>query len=385
MLVAGCGFHQVGGSDDGGGGDADLSVLSVCSGTSVRGFEPLGTASSSSTRSGLAALSDAMAAVWEAATPSGSGAPGTLYFARVDRLGAVGAPRTVGAGQNPYLFRASDRLTLFYERANTIWMQALDDSGSSSGTAVAVYNQTYDDQSFSVAWTGQEFGLFFAGAGSDHYQVYFLRVRADGSSLGTPQKVPQAGSNSIQPDVAWTGSRYALAWTDVRSGVPQVYFALFDGNGARLTDDLALTTGIRGSFPSVAAQLPAGEIVCYEQKVTDTNQEIFCTRLDGSGQVTSTRQLSQTAAPSQSPHAVTHGGRTWVLWDDDPQNSGQQYVFWQFLDASGAPILDQPKATNFDAWRVRGVSQGSVLYEIQYHQDLTTTAWTAEVVTVNCF
>ena len=392
VSAAGCGFRQLGNGDggagDGGGCGDPPAGLVACSMTKARGFEPLGDASSYSHGSSLAPAGLETAAVWEVAG-STAAAPGKLYFALIDVKGAVGNTKLLfDGGVDPVLLRVNDQLTLFWRQADTIYMQRLDDTGMLLNQVPATILSGTTD-AFSVAWNGSEFGMVLSGANSDMYQVYWLRVSIDGLVVAGPTKLPQGGINSIQPALVWTGCEYAVAWTDTRPGTPAIYYARFAADFTRNSDDLMLSAaGMRGSYPTVAAQDTGGVVVCYEQLVTASNQEIFCARLDGSG-VTNTQQLSSTPDPSQNPHAVAHGQNVWVLWDDYQPAASVPNVVWQFLDASGMPLLAAPRVdpdVNAGGWRGHGYyKESDALYFVQYYGDPQTNAFSAQIVTENCY
>jgi hypothetical protein len=234
-----------------------------------------------------------------------------------------------------------------------------------------------------VAWLGGGYAIAMNGAGSLPYEVHLLFTDASGTALGAPARVAQAGDNSVMPSIAWNGAELGVAWTDMRSGTPGVYFARFAKDGSRLADDLLLSDGaVRASFPSLSAQGGGGWVACYQEKVAENNQDIFCTRLDAGGAATQTARLTNAVGNTTNAQALAHGRYTWVLWDDDA--SGTTVIAWQFLDATGTPILDQPNTSDISAWRAHGAVTDDALYFADYHTD-TGATWVAEGATLNCF
>jgi hypothetical protein len=382
MTCVGCGFRErpVDGPDGGGGGGCgDPGATLVCTSTTSRGFEPLGRATAESSDATLAPAGDKIAAVWE------EGGADKVHWALIDYLGAVKSPKQLVTGQDPVLLRVDDQLVLFWRLGAELKMQSVDDAGVLLGQAKTVVSGT--DDAFAAAWNGSEYGLVLAGANGDMYNLYRLRVGRDGSVLGGPEKLADGGINSLQPNLVWTGCEWAAAWTDTRPGTPAVYFARFDASFARLGPDQMLSkSGMRGSFPSLAAQYNGGTVVCYQQLISGSNHDIFCTRLDPAGNVTNTAQLTKTASPSQSPHVIAHGKNTWVLWDDYLLSANEPNVEWQFLDETGAPIgmhKNDPQLSN--GWRAHGLVTSDALYYIKFYGDPQTTAFTAHAVTLNCF
>jgi hypothetical protein len=383
MSDAGCGFERQSGGD---GGGCQSGSQASCTTTKARGFEPLGTATMDSSRATFASAGTQTEVVWESAD-SVDRMTGTIYGALVNELGAVGSPRQLAIGVDPALFRVNDQLTLFWRDSTTIYMQLMDDSGALLNQPRTVFAGTADP--FVVDWSGSDWGLIITGANGDPFQLYWLRLDASGVVAAGPTKLAQGGNNSLQPAIAWTGCDWAIAWTDTRPGTPAVFFARLAQDFSRLSDDTMLSEmGVRGSFPTVAPQTNGGAIVCYEELVQPTNQEVVCTRVDAAGQPTFTQKLTATATPSQNPHAVAHGHNTWVLWDDFITSPSVPNVQWQFLDETGAPILAQPRIDPDVApsgWRAHGWVGPDALYFAQFYGDPGTGSFIAQVVTENCF
>lgn len=139
--------------------------------------------------------------------------------------------------------------TLLWLEKTELKLQRLDSQGNLQGKAVAVQTSAADS-SFAAVWTGEEIGLVLS-VGSPYEEVNFMRADNRGKVLRAPQPIPQQGNNHLMPTVAWTGSRYVLAWTDLRGPVPAVYAALLDQKGARIGNDVQVSEpGSRGSYPS---------------------------------------------------------------------------------------------------------------------------------------
>jgi len=394
LAVAGCGFRELGRGDGGGGLCGPTGELAACAQSVARAYMPLGTASSSSTRAGALPLSGGGTLVtWERAGARAAD-PATVYIAVVDRLGKVSGARKAADGASPVLVRgANDAIELWYRGGpgmDRLTRVGLDESGAQVGDPADLYGPTAD--SFALVWTGDAYAVVLSGADNDVYQLYALLVAPDGSVRSGPTLLPEVGPNSLQPQLAWDGCGTLMAaWTDARAGTPRVYAARFDRSFARLGADLLLSDpATRGSFPSVAHQESGGWLVCHQQLVTTDNQEVVCHRLDEAGAETGTVQLSDTLYPSQNPHVVTHGRRSWVLWDDHLGGAQTPSVVFQFLDEAGQPVLDRPKDTGAETgspggWRPFGVVTGDALLFVQYQGGTTGRTWTAEVIMENCY
>lgn len=361
--------------------DASEELPLACSSTTVRSYQPLGRATQRSAESSLLWLGDSMGVVWEEAAASAD-ATGSLYFAKIDGGGRVLSPRQLGPGDDPVLARGGNETAVWWRQGKAVYKRTIDDAGQWKSPAVKVYEPTSGP--FAVAWTGSEYVLSLDGADALQYEVHLLRVDAAGRPQGNPLRVAQSGNNSLQNSMAWTGSALALAYTDTRGGAISVYYAQFDKDLRRLSNDTRLSQpSVRGSFPSVAAQATGGAVVCYQQKMSEENQDIFCSRIDEAGAVTNVSRITNNAFDSLNPRTISHGRFTWVVWDDRMQYSPT--VQWQFLNETGAPVLEKPKDTAIWGWRVGAAEGADGLYWMHFASDDSETVWSAECGVANCF
>jgi len=391
LALAACSssFTEVdGGGPDGSSHDAvgapDLGDIPSCTGTALRAHQPLGEAGDDSYEASLAPLAGGGAAVvWEESTVSGGSS--SIFWARADVLGKVTGATRLLTGQDPALLRQSDGLRLFWRDASTsaLMTYRLDDNGVPGSAAQKVHSPL--TSSFVVADSGKVFGVALNGVSPKGDVAHFMLVGHDGVAKGQPVEVPQHGINSTLASIAWTGAGFALAWTDMRESLPAVYFAQWSDQGKRISTDRRLSdAGVRGSFPTVAAQAGGGIVVCYQQKMQTDLHDIFCSRLDAGGNPTHRKRLTQNAYSSQNPQAVTHGRHTWVVWDDVSDINDGTALHWQFLTESGDTVLQPKTFPELLGWRPHPLAAEDGLYVTKYRQTLSD-GWKAELGVLNCF
>ena len=94
-------------------------------------------------------------------------------------------------------------------------------------------------------WTGEEYGIFYAGA--DHGGIWFLRIGPTGKRLSDPMlNVDEPGA--CHQSVAWTGDAYGMSWVVVPEDRPgscveephPVYFEMVSDSGDRLFEEPVL-------------------------------------------------------------------------------------------------------------------------------------------------
>ena len=163
---------------------------------------------------------------FDVAWAGGSGSVYQIYFARISssgtRIGNVVSitvydPRTGRRNYNPSLEWTGSEFSV-------IWSV---DSMSGSITPGLYFIRITSDGNIlssetlieaggprptSLVWTGSEFGV--------GYSSWFFRLTSDGTKIGDTISGPWDGHS-----VEWTGSEYAVSWTDRRDGNAEIYFA----------------------------------------------------------------------------------------------------------------------------------------------------------------
>jgi hypothetical protein len=103
-----------------------------------------------------------------------------------------------------------------------------------------------------ISWNGSEWGI----AWEDHQtftEIYFQRVSAAGAKVGTNVQITNAAGVSDEPTLAWTGAEYGLVWDDDRSGDLELWYARVSATGTKVGSDLQLTSAAgQSALPSVA-------------------------------------------------------------------------------------------------------------------------------------
>ena len=204
------------------------------------------------------------AVAWEDYRQGGIG----IYFARIDASGnKIGGdvpvartisyffymkPILVWTGQD-YGVAWSDETSGNFD----IYFARLDPHGNMIGDILNVRSATGHAYLGDLVWNGQEFGIawkdYRPGSSPDESEVYFARIAADGSLIGSEVRVTTAAGRSNDPTLAWSGSEWGIAWYDNRgTGVYDIYFARLDATGTKIGGDLRLTnTSGYSAYPRI--------------------------------------------------------------------------------------------------------------------------------------
>lgn len=298
------------------------------------------------------------------------GTLGFLYSARAQRLDAVGNPQWAAGGVAladetlhplstliaPPMAAVADgnggAIVAWRDNRNDtgdIFAQRISGAGTLSWgpTGLAIVATTGVQLRPNVIADGSG-GAFFTWQDprSGNTDVYAQRVNAAGAPQWTANGVAvcSAAGDQLQPALVGDGAGGAiLAWTDTRTGQQQVYAQRIDGatglgqwvlDGVLLT---ATTPGLKGR-PALATDGASGAIVAWEDARNAGDNDLYAQRLDGTGAPQWTASGVQVAAADNvtTPAIVSDGAAgAVVVWTDE--RNGVTDVFAQRLNAAGAP------------------------------------------------
>jgi hypothetical protein len=146
--------------------------------------------------------------------------------------------------------------------------------------------------------------------------------------LGDPVKIVDLGSPVSCPSL-WprAGGGFALAWLDFRNGNWDVYAALLDPTGARITPERRITTTASGDgCPSIAR---IGEVyrIAFDDHET-ADGEIMTAELGSDGVIIgSTQQVTADAGDAQHVEVASGATQLALAWDETiGANTGIQVI-----------------------------------------------------------
>src|SRR5262249_49933764 len=151
-----------------------------------------------------------------------------IYFAAVDATGQklTGDQRlTVDPARTfvPGIERTGDHFLVTYWDDRTgsseIYQRVVGATGAPLGAQLPP-NPRPSGQVAIARWSGRELGLIWAAFPDTILEPFFTRTDGAGVKLGEDQRVSTGGIDMELDghDVAWTGSSFAIAWGDKRSG-----------------------------------------------------------------------------------------------------------------------------------------------------------------------
>ncbi len=277
--------------------------------------------------SALAWTGDGYGVVWADARQGVS----QIYFARLDATGTkIGADRAVTSMSTdaalPVIAWNGTAFGLAFATEvspaptpTEAYFEILAADGTPQGSVVDVGASNGIP---SMVWADQTFALAYHSArGAAMAEIFLSRFDESAKRLGTEVQLTNLGFGAFNPAIAWTGNRYGISFQDSRQGETEVFLALVDANGAKIGQEMQLSTSSGVRVPSYIAASSTGFAVTYQVD----NPTLV--RLDEAGNRTATDVVINDA-----PAPVLWTGTQYALVTDG--TAGGQ-IFLSTIDASG--------------------------------------------------
>jgi hypothetical protein len=246
--------------------------------------------------------------------------------------------------QNPSLVWAGTGFAVTWDDDSIadleIYFARISAAGGGIGADLRVTNAPFESYLASLAWTGSGFGVSWVDFRDGNSEIYFARISSTGAKNGADLRVTGNPSGSYRPSLAWTRSEFGITWQDERDGSanPEIYFARVSAAGAKIGNDLRLTTSPGASSnPSLA--WTASEFGVTWQDNRNGNNEIYFTRVSAAGaKIGAEIRLTNAPGSKVSPSLVWAGSEFGASWVDG--RNGNREIYFARISGSGAKIGD---------------------------------------------
>lgn len=179
--------------------------------------------------------------------------PGGLYLTPVNVDGSKKAGDTliasgVGLGPGTITWNGSE-FAVFWLNSFARFTSSGTRVQSTTLAGVDMWRGTKGD----AVWNGNGYGISWLSNGPDYFLLPYLAIIDSQGTIITPKTLISSEAkytNDIK--VAWNGSKYAVTWRDSRTGESEVYVALFDNRGVKITGDIRISTCSSGCSVSTS-------------------------------------------------------------------------------------------------------------------------------------
>ncbi|MEJ7730615.1 MAG: hypothetical protein WKG00_15515 [Polyangiaceae bacterium] len=183
-----------------------------------------------------------------------------------------------------------------------------------------------DSRASALAWSVNEYGIAWQDTRDGDQEIYFRRVDPSGYAIGLETRVTTASGGAEDAAIVWTGTGYALVWSDGRDGEPAIYFATLSEGGVLTAPAQRISEGGgAASAPSVA--WTGGEHVVVWHDDRDGMQRIYLRRLDGSGKpLGEDARVGGEDGAARRPTLAWSGTALGLAWQD--ARGGEDAIFF---------------------------------------------------------
>ena len=216
-----------------------------------------------------------------------------------------------------------------------------------------------------LSWSGEEYGISFWDYRNGDADVYFQRLDADGHPADDEFNVTLTSGDAYGAQVTFTGppwNEYGLAWEDRRDGDFEIYFLRMNADGEKLMPDRRISYGPDFSINTSITWNPDDEqwgIVWEDRRHGGErgddlqNFELYFARvgLDGvrippAGSDQPEVRLTYDSAESESP-AIAWAGDEWgIVWNE--RRDGNFEVYFRRFDLEGNGLAPEARLTVAD-------------------------------------
>lgn len=273
------------------------------------------------------------------------GVAGEIYFVPLDANGQRLAAQDVRVTTTPTLSTwpalawSGSTFGLVYTdgpSTNTeVWLQRLTENGAKIGAPVQVSNGTGGSEWPDVTFTGTDFGVAWADRrGGPAEDLYFRLMGQDGVPKGGEVRVTADAAKQQTAILKWSGTEFALVWTDFRHGNRQIYFRRISGAGALVGPEVRVTQSASdAAWPDLTWDGTGWGVVWQDNR--DGNLEIYMARLKPDGtKVGAEVRISNSLGVSGYPSIDWNGFQYGISWQDD-RGSTRPGIYFAAVNAQG--------------------------------------------------
>ncbi len=227
-----------------------------------------------------------------------------------------------------------------------IYFTRISSSGDKIGTDNRITNSNGHSVTPSLVWTGTEYGVSWEDSrDATSREIYFARISASGVKQGSDERITNYISEKYNPSLVWANTEYGVCWEDYRDGDSEIYFARIDAGGTKIGSDIRLTNALVNSRSPSLVWNGTEYGVCWHDSRDGGDFEIYFTRLDYHGvQQGSDIRITNNSFSSIYTSLVWTGTEYGVSWQDN--RDGNYQIYFTRIDSLGNKIGTDIRITN---------------------------------------
>jgi hypothetical protein len=221
-----------------------------------------------------------------------------------------------------------------------IWLQAVQESGVGTGSAVRVTTSVGSSGEPSLAWSGSTLGLAWTDTRDGNEEIYLAVLDRAGARLGNDVRMSVTSNDSYAPSIVWTGAGWSLAWVEYHAlGVSDLVCASLSGDGTRLAPDVMVESGPEAAF-APDLEWTGSEVGVAWADFRYGSAAVMVARLQPDGTRIGTDARVTTAGAVARDPALTWADGAWgVAWVDS--RTGIPSLVFKAVSPAGADLCSE--------------------------------------------
>ena len=193
-----------------------------------------------------------------------------------------------------------------------------------------------------IAWNGTHYEAVYTGTAPVGFQVYLSVLNPTGTILSPPGTQPLGllGADASGGPIVSAGAHRGALWSDRRTGDYEIFFSLLKENGAKVDEDLRISSAVGFSINSAIAWT-GSEFLAVWQDDRNKDFHVFGQRIDKDGALVGNNlELTKPASGSsdEAPQVAVGPSNVGVAYVSKGP-SGSKLTFRIFpLDLGASPI-----------------------------------------------
>ncbi len=144
-----------------------------------------------------------------------------------------------------------------------IYFARLDAQGAQLGGEIVVGSDPTDAGCPSLVWTGSRYAIAFSDARFGDTEILLSFRDGQGAEIGQLVRVTNDGGESATPSIGFDGSGYDVAWTNTNGVNDSTHYLHLDANGAVVGNELTLSGGAPFVRMPVVLETPIGAAISW--------------------------------------------------------------------------------------------------------------------------
>jgi len=212
--------------------------------------------------------------------------------------------------------------------------------------------QNADSSGGPIVWVGDRYGVAWQDRRDSDYEIYFTELGANGNKVLPDTRITNAPDFSVNPDLAWNGAEFVIAWQDKQNGRFEIFAQRVTLDGKLAGDAVNVSSGlVAPPFDAEAPTIASGPKTLGVVYASGPNgaQELVFRALEQTtlARVAGPVTISIPEAASVSPQIAWNEDRYVVTWYHRTASAGaERAIYATSIDETGKVLTPPTKVSD---------------------------------------